>query len=149
MGGDGAYTPGSGRPSINSRWLWFPIFLAVSAQTLTAATVLINGAQKGQTIDGFGVNANYWSWTNNDLRPVLDLLIDEAGMSLFRVVFNNGWETNNDNSDPAVMNWTYYNALYNGPEFQKLWGLIAYLNQKGITNGVMLNFQGSGPPWMG
>ena len=64
-------------------------------------------------------------------------------MTLFRVVFNNGWEATNDNNDPNVMNQAYYDALYRGPEFEKLWGLIGYLNQKGITNGIMLNFQGA------
>src|SRR5262249_37179988 len=61
----------------------------------------------------------------------------------------NGWEETNDNDDPDVMNWSYYNDLYSGPEFQKLWSMMAYLNQKGITNGLMLNFQGPGPDWMG
>ena len=30
-----------------------------------------------------------------------------------------------------------------------MWGLVAYLNQKGISNGVMFNFQGNGPAWLG
>ena len=116
---------------------------------LGAATLTIDGSQTNQIIDGFGVNANYYAWNNSDLIPALDALIDDAGMSLFRVIFNNGWETTNDNGDPDVMNWSYYNALYSGPEFQKLWDMMSYLNQKGITNGLVLNFQGSGPSWMG
>jgi hypothetical protein len=46
------------------------------------------------------------------------------------------------------MNWTYYDQIYGSGEFQGLWGLTSYLNQKGITNGVMYNFQGFGPAWM-
>ena len=80
---------------------------------------------------------------------MIDGLIDGAGMTLFRVIVNNGWETTNDNDDPNVMNWDYYNALYSSPDFEKVWGLIGYLNQKGITNGIVLNFQGPGPDWMG
>src|SRR6267142_7030928 len=94
--------------------VWF--FLAESR----GASVTIDGSETNQLIDGFGVNANYYSWTNSELIPALDALIDEAGMTLFRVIFSNGWETANDNTDPNVMNWSYYNALYSGPEFQKL-----------------------------
>jgi hypothetical protein len=114
-----------------------------------AQTVTIDGGQTNQIIEGFGVNANYFAWRNNELKPALDALIDQAGMTLFRVIFNNGWEATNDNSDPNVMKWDYYNALYSTPEFEKLWSLIVYLNQKGITNGIVLNFQGPGPDWMG
>jgi O-glycosyl hydrolase len=114
------------------------------------ATVTIDGAQTYQVIDGFGVNANHRSWNNNELQPVLDALIDQAGMTLFRVIYDKAdWETTNDNSDPNVMNWDYYNQVYSAPDFQKMWDMSAYLNQRGITNGLMFNFQGNGPDWMG
>jgi O-glycosyl hydrolase len=114
-----------------------------------AATITIDGSETNQIIEGFGVNINTWGWTNQELKPVIDGLVDGAGMTLFRVVVNNGWETTNDNDDPNVMNWDYYNALYGSAEFEKVWGLVSYLNQRGITNGIMLNFQGPGPDWMG
>ncbi len=113
-----------------------------------SVSLTVNGGKTYQTIEGFGVNANYYAWNNDDLEPALDALIDDAGMTLFRVVFNNGWETNNDNGDANVMNWTYYNTIYSAPNAQKLWGIMGYLNQRGITNGIMLNFQGPGPSWM-
>jgi O-glycosyl hydrolase len=48
------------------------------------------------------------------------------------------------------MNWSYYAPLYSNAEFTKMWNLIAYLNGKGITtNGVIFNFMGPGPGWMG
>src|SRR2546423_1292477 len=125
------------------------VLLTVASSPARAASVVIDGSQTYQVIDGFGANVNYYNWVSNDLRPVLDSLIDDAGMTLFRVVFRSNWETSNDNTDPAVMDWAYYNGLYAGPEFQKLWGLIGYLNQRGITNGVILNLQGPGPNWMG
>jgi O-glycosyl hydrolase len=125
-----------------------PALLLGPAGLADTATVTIDGSQTYQVIEGFGVNANYWSWSSAELQPVLDALIDDAGMTMFRIVFNQGWEATNDNSDSSLMNWAYYNALYDGPEFQKLWGLMAYLNQKGVTNGVMPNFQGYGPDWM-
>ena len=40
------------------------------------------------------------------------------------------------------MNWTYYDSVYSAPNFQKVWGMMAYLNQRGITNGVMPKFGG-------
>jgi O-glycosyl hydrolase len=116
-----------------------------------AATITFNGGVTYQAIDGFGVNANHRSWNNDELRPVLDALIDQAGMTLFRVVYDDAdWEASNDNSDPNVMNWSYYAPLYRSAEFTKMWNLIAYLNGKGITtNGVIFNFMGPGPGWMG
>src|SRR5258705_13345890 len=92
------------------------IFLARPAG---AATVTIDGSVTNQTIDGFGVNANYWHFNNDELWAPLDALIDDAGMTIFRVVVNNGWEAVNDNNDPNVMNWAYYNAIYSSPEFEK------------------------------
>ena len=87
--------------------------VAVLTVLPAAGTVTINGAQTYQVIDGFGVNANHRSWNNNnELKPVLDALIDQAGMTLFHVIFdNNNWEASNDNSNPNVMNWTYYNGI--------------------------------------
>ncbi len=110
------------------------------------AAVTVDGSKTYQVIEGFGVNANHRSWNNGELSPVLDALIDQAGMSLFRVVYDNAdWETNNYGGDFTVLNRTYANS----PEFQALWGMMAYLNQRGISNGMMLNFQGFGPTWMG
>ena len=124
--------------------------LLVFAAAASAATLTIDGSQTYQTIDGFGVNANHRSWTNSELKTVLDSLIDQAGMTLFRVLYDKAdWESTNDNADPNVMNWSYYNGIYTAPDFEKLWSIMAYFNQRGITNGLMLNFQGSGPHWMG
>src|SRR5689334_2290850 len=123
--------------------------LLLSYVHVQPATVTIDASVTNQIIDGFGVNANYWHFNSNELWPPLDALIDEGGMTLFRVVINNGWEAVNDNDDPDVMNWDFYNAIYNSPEFEKAWDLIGHLNQKGITNGIILNFQGPGPDWLG
>ena len=125
--------------------VWFMLNFPASG-----ATVTINGAQTYQIIDGFGVNANHRGWTNNELQPVLDVLIDQAGMTLFRVIYDRtDWEATNDNNDSTVMNWPYYNTVYSTPEFEKMWGMIGYLNQRGISNILTLNFQGNGPAWLG
>ncbi len=122
----------------------------LACRTLQAATTTIDGGVTYQVVDGFGVNANHRSWNNNELKPVIDALIDEAGMTLFRVVYDNAnWETTNDNADSNVADWAYYNSVYSSAEFEKLWDLVAYLNSRGITNGAFFNFMGWAPSWMG
>ena len=125
--------------------------VAVLTVLPSAGTVIIDGAQTYQTIDGFGVNANSGSWNNNDLQPVLDALIDQAGMTLFLAMFAGdcSWETSNANPGPSLTNWTYFNSVYSGPSFQQLWGMMAYLNQRGITYGLMPKFTGYTASWMG
>jgi O-glycosyl hydrolase len=143
-----------GRQVIATLWrhLWCCVIgeLLGLAGTLCADTITVDGSQTNQVIDGFGVNANHRSWNGNEIQPVLDALIDQAGMTIFRVILDSAdWESTNDNDDPDVMNWDYYSTNYSTPDFEKLWGIIGYLNQRGITNGIMLNFQGPGPDWMG
>jgi O-glycosyl hydrolase len=121
----------------------------IPCDALPAATVTVDGSQRYQQIDGFGVSANHRSWHNSELRPVLDALIDQAGMTLFRVVHDKtDWEATNDNANATVMNWSYYTNVYSSADFEAMWEMIAYLNQKGIASGLALNFQGGGPPWM-
>ena len=71
-------------------------------------------------------------------------------MTLFWLIYDKtDWEATNDNANPYVMNWDYYNQVYSSPEFQKMWDMAAYFNQKGISNGLMFDFQGNGPAWLG
>jgi len=116
---------------------------------LCGATVTIQGTATNQVIEGFGVNVNYRGWNGTELQPVLDALIDQAGMTLFRVIYDlTDWEKTNDNTNSSVFEWTNYNAIYSSAEFGKLWDMMAYLNQRGITNGAFFNFMGWGPSWM-
>jgi O-glycosyl hydrolase len=127
------------------------IYLAALSlcQTLHGATVTIQGAATNQVIEGFGVNLNYRGWNGTELQPVLDALIGQAGMTQFRVIYDlTDWEGTNDNADPDVFEWTNYNTIYSSAEFTKLWDMMAYLNQRGITNGAFFNFMGWGPSWM-
>lgn len=119
---------------------------AIQAATASAR---IDGNTTYQTIDGFGVNINDRSWNGSELKPVLDAFIDQAGMTSFRVVYElSDWETTNDNADPASINWTYYNSVYSGTSFQRLWDLFGYLNSRGLSDGAFINFMGWGPAWM-
>ncbi|PYI87948.1 MAG: hypothetical protein DME26_04540 [Verrucomicrobia bacterium] len=48
----------------------------------TAATVTIDGGVTNQFIDGFGVNANYWRFNNDELWPVFDKWDDAVSRGL-------------------------------------------------------------------
>lgn len=124
----------------------FSLLFVLSAH---AATIVINGATTYQNIDGFGVNINSRSWNGNELKPVLDAFIDQAGMTSFRVIHElSDWEATNDNTDSNVMNWAYYNTVYSSSEFNRLWDMFTYLNNRGISDGAIFNFMGWGPSWM-
>ena len=145
----------SGRPTLGipfrpKRVCLAALLMVTLVGCTRGASVTINGSQTYQVIDGFGVNANHRSWSTNELPAVLDALIDQAGMTLFSVIYdNNNWEAINDNGDPNDMNWAYYNGVYSAPGFQKFWGMMAYLNQRGITNGLVPFLQGPVALWMG
>ena len=111
----------------------------------------VDGQKRFQQIDGIGVNVNTRSWDKNELPPALDLLLDSMHATIWRVIVETveKWEDVNDNDDPFVFNWDYYNALYETPKFQKAWDLMEYLNRHGITDKVMINFMGFAPAWMG
>ncbi len=123
----------------------------ISAAGADEVAVKINTSKRFQKIDGIGVNANTRSWSGNELKPALDLLIDSMHAPLWRVIVETveKWEDKNDNNDPFVFNWEYYNKLYETPKFQKAWNTIAYLNSRGITDKLMINFMGPVPAWMG
>ena len=114
-------------------------------------SIRIDGAIHFQQIDGFGVNANTASWSPNELEPAIDMLVDSANMLIWRVVLESekNWEDENDNNDPFVFNWNFYNNIYESPKFQKAWDMIEYLNKKGITKNLMINIMGRVPAWMG
>jgi O-glycosyl hydrolase len=126
------------------------IGIPLTASTRGESSLIIDGSQPFQTLDGFGVNINSASWKGGGLRPAIDLLVDQLGATIFRVVIDNGdWETANDDGDPHALNWDFYNNVYTTPKFEALWATIAYLNQKGITQNLMLSVMGPVVSWMG
>jgi O-glycosyl hydrolase len=127
------FTMKTARNSIQPTLLGLVLALAVLALSLQAATVTIDGSQAYQVIDGFGANINHWS--TNEIGPVLDALVDQAGLSVFRVLHDSvDWDMCNGDS------------VYSNADWELMWDVIAYLNQKGITNGVSVNFMGLPPP---
>ena len=121
------------------------------ADPVYKSSLEIDGSKKYQQVDGFGVNANTRSWNGQDLKPALKLLLDSLHSTIWRVIVETveKWEEVNDNSDPFVFNWKYYDSLYETTKFRKAWGMIRYLNDNGITDKLMINFMGPVPLWMG
>ncbi len=129
----------------------FIISASVLAQPVEV-TYKIDGSTKYQTIDGFGVNINAAWWYNGEyadakvVQPAIDLLVDSLGATIFRAVIEEiDWEAVNDDDDPNNFNWTYYDSIFSTDRFQGVWKTLRYLNQKGITDGLLISFMGAPP----
>jgi len=125
--------------------------LGVTAQP-AEIKLQIDGATKYQTMDGFGVNINTAWWNNGEymdtkvVQPAIDLLVDSLGATIFRAVIEEiDWEEVNDDNDPDNFNWTYYNNVFSGARFRGVWNTLRYLNNKGITDGLIISFMGAPP----
>ncbi|MEI6048722.1 MAG: hypothetical protein WCS03_07460 [Bacteroidota bacterium] len=130
--------------------LLLPIFTGIYACNRADVNISIDGSIQLQQIDGIGVNANTASW-DESLKPALNMLLDSANMTVWRVIIETekNWEEVNDNNDPFTFNWVYYNKLFETPKFQKAFEMMKYLNDHGITKGLMVAFVGHVPVWMG
>jgi len=112
----------------------------------------IDGSEKYQTMDGFGVNINPAWWYDGAytdaaiVQPAIDLLIDSLGASVFRVVIEEiDWEAVNDDNDPDHFNWDYYNKIFSGIRFKGIWNTLHYLNKRGVTDRMCISFMGAPP----
>jgi O-glycosyl hydrolase len=113
-----------------------------------AARIVVDPHKRYQTIEGFGVNYT-GPYFRDDQKAMFDMLIDDLGAKFFRVVaylVYSDWEVVNDNADPNVMNWEYYNNRYSTPIFEATWNGLRYLNSKGIR--PMIALMGPVPGWM-
>jgi O-glycosyl hydrolase len=125
--------------------------LVISAQP-AEMKLQIDGAIKYQTMDGFGVNINPAWWYNGSytdakvVQPAIDLLVDSLGATIFRAVIEEiDWEEVNDDNNPDHFNWDYYNKIFSDIRFRGVWNTLRYLNQKGITDGLLISFMGAAP----
>jgi len=112
------------------------------------ARIKIDPGQPQQLIQGFGLNYT-GPYFRNDQKAMFDMLIDDLGATMFRVVpylVYSNWEETNDNDDPKVMNWEYYNDRYSTPIFEATWNGLRYLNSRGIR--PMIALMGPVPTWM-
>ncbi len=125
--------------------------IPVVAQPLET-DVQIDAGIRYQTIDGFGVNINAAWWLDgeyrdaNVVRPAVDMLIDSLGATIFRVVIEEtDWEVANDDKDPENFNMPCYNRVFSGQRFRGTWSTLHYLNQRGISDRLIINFMGAPP----
>ena len=103
----------------------------------------IDPGQKFQQIQGFGVNYT-GPYFRNDQRAMFDKLIDDLGVTMFRVVpylVYSNWEETEGTKD-----WEYWNDRYSTPIFEATWNGLRYLNSRGIR--PMLALMGPVPTWM-
>jgi O-glycosyl hydrolase len=110
--------------------------------------ITINPAERFQIIQGFGVNYT-GPYFRDDQKPMFDMLIKDLGATMFRVVpylVYSNWEETNDNNDPNIMNWEYYNDRYSTPIFEATWNGLRFLNSRGIRPVIAL--MGPVPDWM-
>ena len=112
----------------------------------------IDGGTNYQTMDGFGVNINPSWWYEGEyadtkvIQHAIDLLVDSLGATIFRAVIEEiDWEVVNDDNNPGHFNWDYYNRVFSNERFEGIWKTLRYLNNKGITNGLIISFMGAPP----
>jgi len=137
---------------IRACFLWTAIFGALlpagGQEQPEVARIRVNPEEQYQVIQGFGINFT-GPYFRNDQKAMFDRLIDDLGVTMFRVVpylVYSNWEEYNDNDDPNVMNWEYYNNRYSHPIFEAAWNGLHYLNSRGIR--PMLALMGPVPAWM-
>ena len=112
-----------------------------------SSRISLHPQERFQIIDGFGVNFN-GTYFREEQEPMIDMLIDDLGATIFRLdpYGLTNWETLNDNDDPHLMNWEYYNDRYSNPYWEASWGAARYLNARGIKPFMTLS--GTVPNWM-
>ncbi len=141
------------RSTTASGWVCF-LLAAFATVTLHAqaapdrARITLQPSERFQFIQGFGVNYT-GPYFRDDQKPMFDMLIKDLGATMFRVVpylVYSNWEETNDNDDPNVMNWEYYNDRYSSPIFEATWNGLRFLNSRGIR--PVIGLMGPVPDWM-
>ncbi len=115
---------------------------------LEIVEVKVNAGKKYQEIDGFGVNINSRYWDNGKLIPVMDLLIEDLGATLYRVDIygKSNWVDPASKKDASVLNESNYEEIYTNEVFRNGLAMARYLNKKGIEPYITAS--GDVPRWM-
>jgi len=110
--------------------------------------IYINGNRAYQKIDGFGVNINSKYWDQGRLIPIMDLLREDLGATLYRVDIwgKSNWVDPTSQVGPSSLNESNYSAIYQGDIFQRGWAMMRYLNSHGFE--PYLTASGDVPTWM-
>lgn len=113
------------------------------AQGEKPARIKILPQQQFQQIQGFGANFT-GPYFRDDQKAMFDKLIDDLGVTMFRVVpylVYSNWEETKEPKD-----WEYWNDRYSTPIFEATWNSLRYLNSRGIR--PMIALMGPVPEWM-
>jgi len=107
---------------------------SVCAAEVVTKNVLLDGKKKLQKIDGFGVNITPAQWRDGNLKPVIDMLIDDLGCTLFRFdCFGQAdWLDPKKRLPDGAYPDDYLRQVYTGKVFKDAWATFRYLNSKGI-----------------
>jgi hypothetical protein len=112
-------------------------------------SIMLDATKTFQTVDGFGANINPAQWRDGNLKPALDLLVDDLGGTLFRL-------------DPTgLAKWLdparrlpdghyppeYLEQIYTSKVFRDAWATFRALNAKGAK--PFLNASGHVTPGLG
>lgn len=142
-------SPVAWRKTIVSGLFFLTACLSWAQETKPVISVSVDPGKSFQEIDGFGVNFN-GPYFRESAKPMVDMLIDDLGASFFRLDaygFDlSNWEVVNDNDDPAVMNWDFYNDRYSLPNFEASWAAGRYINSE--SGRILLAAIGIAPEWM-
>jgi O-glycosyl hydrolase len=123
--------------------LFWMVSPALAQHQQANARIVIDPGQKYQEIEGFGVNYT-GPYFRNDQKAMFDKLIDDLGVTMFRVVpylVYSNWEEASGAKD-----WEYWNDRYSSAIFEATWNGLRYLNSRGIR--PMLALMGPVPAWM-
>lgn len=122
--------------------LWAVLVLVLPAGA-EGQSIRVDPGQRFQQIQGFGVNYT-GPYFRNDQKQMFDMLIDDLGVTMFRVVpylVYSNWEETSGPKDSQ-----YWNDRYSTPIFEATWNGLRYLNSRGIR--PMLALMGPVPAWM-
>lgn len=103
---------------------------------------------RGPAMDGFGVNLNTKYWDGGNLKPVIDLLVDDLGATLFRADLygKSDWIDPDGSRGAAALDSRWGDKVFACREFVDGFETLRYLNSRGIAPYVAMS--GVVPPWM-
>lgn len=114
-----------------------------------SAQIRVDRSRRYQTIDGFGVNINAKYWAEGAMGPVVDLLVDDLGATLFRLdgYGRADWvDPDGSLGREQAFSDRNYERVYSSRDFQNALGMARHLNARGIDPYITVS--GRAPAWM-
>jgi hypothetical protein len=109
--------------------------------------ISINGQERYQRVDGFGVNINS-KYFDQHLLNAMDLLVNDLRANLYRVDIwgKSNWIDPTGEVGRAALDPVYQAQIYDGEIFRRGWSMMRFLNEHGIQ--PYLTASGIVPSWM-